>query len=105
MRAGRLPHMLKFQQRTVVPDDYGNTQSVFADAFTEPAELVIPRLGSKSVVAARLQGTQPVTIRVRHNSRTVQIQSDWRAVDSRNNAIIYALTAAPVDREQRRRWL
>jgi hypothetical protein len=35
----------------------------------------------------------------------VTIQADWRAVDSRNAGIVYAITAPPVDREQTRMWL
>jgi len=105
MRASRLTQRFTFQSRSATPDEFGNTQAGFADAFTEPAELVVPRLGSEAVIAARLQGTQPVTIRVRLNSRTVQIQADWRAVDSRAPNIVYAMTAPPIDREQKRRWL
>ena len=88
-------------------DDYGNSQSTFSNVFPgpEPAELIMPRLASEAVVAARLAGQQTVIIRVRLNSRTVQIQSDWRAVDSRNPGIVYAMTGAPVDREQKRKWL
>jgi head-tail adaptor len=103
--AERLQQRLTFQQRTTVDDDFGNSQSTFATVFTEPAELIIPRLGNEAVVAARLAGQQAVTIRVRRNSKTIQIQADWRAVDARNTGVIYALTAAPVDREQKRQWL
>jgi head-tail adaptor len=103
--AGALNDRLVFQRRSSTPDEYGNEEAGFADAFTEPAELVIAGLGNEAIAAARLEGRQPVTIRVRHNSRTVQIQADWRAVDERNPGIVYALTAAPVDRERKRRWL
>jgi head-tail adaptor len=103
--AGALTDRLVFQRRSTTPDDYGNEEAGFADAFTEPAELVILGLGNEAIAAARLEGRQPVTIRVRHNSRTVQIQADWRAMDERNPGIVYALTAAPVDRERKRRWL
>lgn len=105
MGAGQLTQRLVFQSRASVSDDYGNEQAGFADAFTEPAQLVVAGLGNEAVAAARLEGRQPVTIRVRRNSRTVQIQADWRAVDARNPGIVYALTAAPVDREQKRQWL
>lgn len=103
--AGALNQRLVFEKRTNTPDDYGNVAADFEVQFTEPAELVVPRLGNEAVTAARLAGQQPVTIRVGMNSRTVQIQADWRAVDSRNPAIIYALTAPPVDRLQTRQWL
>lgn len=102
---GAMTHRLIFQSRSSVSDDYGNTRSSFADQFTEPAELIVPGLGNETVQAARLEGRQPVTIRVHRNSRTVTIQADWRAVDARNPGIVYALTAPPVDRDQRRQWL
>lgn len=105
MPAEKLQHRLTFQRRADLVDDFGNSSSDFVGQFTEPAELVIPRAGSEAVVGARLTGQQPIIIRVRLNSRTSQIRADWRAVDARNPALVYALTAPPVDREQTRRWL
>src|SRR5215204_4418848 len=105
MPAQRMHESLIFQRRADSVDDYGNTSASFADQFTEPAELIVPRLGSEVSAQARLGGQQPVTIRLRLNPRTVQIQADWRAVSSRNPGVVYALTAPPVDREQTRRWL
>ena len=103
--ASNLKHRLVFQQRIAEGDEYGNEEADFAPQFTVAAELIVPRLGSEAVMAARLEGRQPVTIRVRYSSQTAQIQADWRAVDTRNSGIVYALTAPPVDREQRRMWL
>jgi head-tail adaptor len=104
MTAARLQHRLTWQRRIDATDDYGSTQSDFANQFTEPAE-VLPARGFEQVTQARLAGQQPVILRVRLNGRTQTIQSDWRAVDARNTAIVYAVTAPPIDREQTRRWL
>jgi len=105
MPAQRMHERLTFQRRADSVDDYGNTSAAFANQFTEDAELIVPRQGSEAVVQARLQGQQPVIIRLRLNSRTATIQADWRAVSARNAGVVYALTAPPVDREQTRRWL
>ena len=105
MPAEKFKHQLKFQRRADLVDDYGNSSSDFADVFTEPAELILPRFGNEAVVGARLAGQQPIIIRVRLNARTAQIRADWRAVDARNSALVYALTAPPIDRDQTRRWL
>lgn len=104
MPAERMHHRLTFQRRTAATDDYGNTATDFVSQFTEAAEL-LPARGFEAVTQARLAGQQPVILRVRLNGRTETIQADWRAVDARNAAIVYALTAPPVDRDQSRRWL
>jgi head-tail adaptor len=103
--AGRLRQRLVFRSRVLVEDGMGNSHADFVDRFEEPAELIVAGLGSEAVVAARLEGRQPVVIRVRYNSRTVQVQDDWVAVDARNRGIVYVLRAPPVDRIQDRRWL
>lgn len=105
MAAENFKHRLKFQRRADLVDDFGNSSSDFADQFEEPAELILPRFGNEAVVASRLAGQQPIIIRVRLNARTAQIRADWRAVDARNPALVYALTAPPIDRDQTRRWL
>lgn len=104
MPAEKLQHRLTFQRRSSATDDFGNTSSDFSDQFTERVE-IMPARGFEAVTQARLAGQQPVVLRLRLNSRTATIQADWRAVDARNPAIAYALTAPPVDREQTRRWL
>lgn len=105
MTAQKLKHRLTFAKRASFVDDFGNTSADFSNQFTEPAEIIIPRYGTEAVTEARLGGQQPVIIKVRRNSRTQQIQADWRAVDARNPAIVYALTAPPIDRDQTRKWL
>jgi head-tail adaptor len=105
MPAQRMQERLSFQKRVDTVDDYGNTSGDFAEQFIEPAEIIVPRLGSEGVVAARLAGQQPVIVRVRLNTRTRQINAGWRAVDARNPAMVLALTAAAVDREQNKQWL
>lgn len=85
--AGSLNQRVTFQKRQVVPDPYGNdVTGPFADQFTEPARLV-PRLGSETVIASRLQGIQPYTLTIRSSARSRQVTPAWRAVNARTGAI------------------
>lgn len=81
--AGSLNCLVTFQRRVSQDDGYGNPISgPWQDEFTEPARLE-PRLGNETVIAARLQGTQPYTMVVRNSERTRQITPAWRAYDAR----------------------
>lgn len=73
-------HRIAFAQRSAVSDGYGNEEGAWAELFELPARL-IPRLGGESVMSARLEGTQPVTLRVRVSTESRQITPDWRARD------------------------
>ncbi|RVO41362.1 head-tail adaptor protein [Sinorhizobium meliloti] len=104
MSAGNLRSRLHFQQRTIGDDGFGNTTvGDFATVFTDPAE-IIPRMGSEAVMGARLQGLQPVTIRVRSHVATRAVDATWRAVDARSGAE-YAITSPPVNTDQKNRYI
>jgi hypothetical protein len=85
--AGELRHRVAFDKRQDVnpdaPDDLGNIQSVFVEQFVVSAK-VQAKFGGETVIAARLQGQQPVTIIVRQSSKTNLITPDWRARDARD---------------------
>lgn len=87
--AGQLYEKVAFDSREQVnpdfPEDYGNTESVFTERFTRRAGFTYLR-GTETVVAARLQGRQPIVVRVRSDSSTRQITPDWRMRDARNGA-------------------
>lgn len=103
MAAGKLQHRLAFSSREVTSDGYGNEEGSGWDArFTRWAEIV-PLKGGENVLAARLTGVQPVLIRVRLDSDTEDIASDWRATDV-NEGTIYALHSV-ADMEQKREML
>lgn len=75
---------IAFQTRNVSPDGAGNVETTgWTPQFTRAAQ-VRPKLGGEEVTAARLQGTQPVTITVRSDSQTRTIATTWRANDQRN---------------------
>jgi len=77
---GELKSRITFAQPDAVSDEYGNSTSGWQDKFTVAAQIT-PRLGGETVEAARLEGRQPVVVRVRYSSDTKQIRGDWRATD------------------------
>ncbi|ABR60177.1 head-tail adaptor protein [Sinorhizobium medicae] len=104
MPAGNLRSRLHFQQRAVGDDGYGNpVTGEFATVFTDAAE-IIPRMGTEAVMGARLQGLQPVTIRLRSHVATRSLDATWRAVDSRSGAV-YAITSPPVNVSQKNDYI
>lgn len=104
MPAGKLRSRLHFQQRTTGDDGYGGIiVGDFATVFTDAAE-IIPRMGSETVMGARLQGLQPVTIRVRSHVATRALDATWRAVDARSGAV-YAITSPPVNVSQKNDYI
>lgn len=66
-----------FDERQQVSDGHGNDEGEFVEAFQCRAGFTYLR-GSESVIAARLEGRQPIVVRVRRNSQTLQIDHDWR---------------------------
>ncbi|NNH56912.1 head-tail adaptor protein [Rhizobium laguerreae] len=102
--AGELREKLLFQRRAIVDDNYGNEQSGdFATVFTAAAEL-IPLKGGEPVLAARLSGVQPFLIKIRGCAAAREVTPAWRAVDARNPARLFNITAA-VDPDNKNAWI
>jgi head-tail adaptor len=100
--SGDFRERVRFEARTIVSDEYGNeVTGEFAAQFERPA-LYIMKPGSEAVLAARLQGQQPVTMIVHYDSKTKTISPDWRAVDVRTGDV-YAIHAA-ADMDRKRQW-
>ena len=99
MQAGKLRERLTFQKRLQKDDDTGNPLDDWEDQFTVAAR-VFYRRGGETVLAARLEGTQPVEITVRHSSQTMLVTPDWRAVDARNTASVFNIRAAAPDEKR-----
>jgi head-tail adaptor len=98
--AGELRERVAFDRRALVSDGYGNEEGDWEEQFVEPAR-IRPLRGGEQVMASRLQGVQPVIIKVRVSSKTRQIETDWRARDVRTN-VIYALhTTANTDEKKK----
>lgn len=86
MTASDLRDRVAFEQQQAASDGYGNAEGEFAEEFRRAAQ-IIPRLGGETVIAARLSGRQPVTIRVRQDSQTRQVDESWRVRDVRKGTI------------------
>lgn len=84
---GNLYERVAFDRREQVnpdsPADLGNTESDFVEQFTRRAGFVYLR-GTETVIAARLEGRQPIVVRVRKDSQTSTIATDWRMRDARD---------------------
>jgi SPP1 family predicted phage head-tail adaptor len=101
--SGDLRDRMRFEKRASTTDEYGNQSAGdFEAQFTRWAQ-IMPLRGSEQVIASRLEGVQPVTVRVRWDAQTGGITTDWRAVDARSGRVYAIKTAADPDR--RRRWM
>lgn len=99
--AGQLREKVAWDARTVVSDGYGNEVGAFAEQFQTRAGFTFLR-GTEAVMAARLEGRQPVVARVRRSSETDQIANDWRMRDL-NSGKSYAVRS--VSPAENGRWL
>lgn len=84
-RDAPLVERVAFDGRQEVDDGMGNFEGKFVQVFECRAAFVYFR-GTETVIAARLEGRQPIVVRVRRNSMTNQIDHDWRMRDLRNGA-------------------
>ena len=72
---------MTFAKRVDTTDEYGGVVADWQDQFTVRAR-ISPRLGGETVIAARLAGTQPVTITVRESDDTRLIRPEWKVTDT-----------------------
>lgn len=89
--AGQLIELVSWQKRVPVSDGYGNTEGEFLEQFTTRAGYTWMK-GGEAVIAARMEGKQPIGVRVRRNDQTTLIRPDWRMVDV-DSGMIYAVHA------------
>jgi SPP1 family predicted phage head-tail adaptor len=102
--AGQLRDRITFQARGVVDDGYGNEISgPWADQFTVSAR-VTTSPGRETVTAQRLQGINPVDVWVRWSSQTVNIKTEWRAVDARDSSRVFAILSVTDPEEYWRQY-
>ena len=102
MRAGDMRDRLQFEKRIDADDGYGNTQSTFEAQFQCWGQ-VVPQRGTEQAMDSRLQGVQPMVIRVRLNAQTETIATDWQVRDLRTD-MVYAIKSV-VDPTRRREYL
>lgn len=101
---GDMRDRLRFESRSTVDDGYGNLVSGdWTTQFTRAATIRQAKGGDETVMAARLQGRQPVKIIVSSDTGTRQITHEWRAVDTRTG-VVYALKTV-FDEERRGQFI
>lgn len=83
--AGALSERVTFLEQVAGDDGYGGVVVGWQERFTEPARLM-PLRGGETVMAGRLQGTQPFVCTVRSSTRTRAVTPAWRAVNARTGA-------------------
>jgi head-tail adaptor len=92
MTAGLLSERFEFAKRTDTStnsppgDGYGNFEGAFVTQFTSWARRRFLR-GGEDVMAARLQGRQPVILTIRRSSQADLVTTDWRATDARSGTV------------------
>lgn len=84
-REAPLIERVAFDSRQEIDDGAGNFEGKFVQAFECRAAFVYLR-GTETVIAARLEGRQPIIVRVRRNSMTNQIDHDWQMRNLREGA-------------------
>jgi SPP1 family predicted phage head-tail adaptor len=81
--SGRLYFHIAFDKRLDEEDEYGNTVSNWVEQFQRRAEFrTMP--GSETVMAARLDGRQPMQVNIRIDPEVALVGNDWQMRDVRN---------------------
>lgn len=83
------------------PVDYGNTEAAWVEQFERRAEYIHLR-GGETIQAARLAGRHVQVIKVRSDTATRTVTTDWRAVDKRTGDIFNVRDVTP---SKNRQWL
>ena len=81
--AGQLYEHVAFDRREQIDDGHGNYEEDFVQVVDCRAGFTFLR-GGEGVIAGRLEGRQPIVVRVRASSETRQIDSGWRMRNLRN---------------------
>lgn len=80
---GDLFENVGFDMRGSASDGAGGTISAFVEQFTRRASYIHLR-GGEDVLAARLEGRHVQVVRVRADSSTRTVTTDWRISDKRS---------------------
>lgn len=99
--AGDLYQHVGFDKQGTASDGAGGTITAFVEQFTRRAAYIHLR-GGEAVMAARLEGRHTQIVRVRSDSQTRAVTTDWRITDKRSGAVFNIRDITPSDD---RRWL
>ncbi len=84
--AGDLRERVVFESRSASSDGAGGTTTAWADQFTRWAQYIHLRSG-EAVLAGRLAGKHSQVVKVRADSATRTITTDWRLRDRRTGRV------------------
>lgn len=97
--SGDLRERVAFDKRGSGSDGGGGVVTTWQEQFQRNAAYV-HRTGGEAVMADRLQGKHTLVIRVRADSQTRTVSTDWRARDARAGTVYNILDVTPtVDRK------
>jgi len=99
--AGKLYHKVAFDAPVATANGYGGVIQGWEEAAEVRADIQFLR-GGETVQAARLQGRQPVVIRVRYSTTLALADPSWRIRDTRSNAVY---NVRSIVRSDDRHWL
>lgn len=94
--AGHLYQRVAFEKKGTASDGAGGTTTAWTEQFQCRAGYTHLR-GGESVMAARLEGTHSIVIRVRASSQTRAVTTDWRVKDVRTETIYNVRDITPSD--------
>lgn len=86
LSAGQMYHSFAFDQLVSSPDGYGGTLTTWQEVFRTRGNLMNLR-GSERVISARLEGVQPVVVKVRASTLSGAVDPSWRARDVRSGRV------------------
>ncbi|OWK25068.1 hypothetical protein AJ87_15165 [Rhizobium yanglingense] len=93
--SGQLYQRVAFDERALSSDGHGNEENDFVQQFECRADFTFLR-GGETVIAGRLEGRQPIVVRVRANSNTRQANGkDWARIGCENLERRRILVAQP----------
>jgi SPP1 family predicted phage head-tail adaptor len=94
--AGFLRERVAFDKKTTVDDGAGGKATTWVEQFQRRAGFTHLR-GGETVLAARLEGTHTIVIRVRSSTETRTIATDWRVRDIRTGTAYNIRDITPTD--------
>lgn len=99
--AGQLIERVAFDARIAEDDEHGNVEGEFVERFQRRAGFTFLR-GGETVIAARMEGRQPVVVLVRSDTETRLVDTDWQMRDVRTSSVYAVRSIIPSDDRQ---WL
>lgn len=94
--AGPLYQHVAFEKKGTASDGAGGTTTAWVEQFHCRAGYTHLR-GGENVMAARLEGTHSIVVRVRASSNTRLVTTDWRVKDARSSVVFNIRDITPSD--------